>query len=117
MRRVPCPCCEYLTLENANDYEICILCNWEDDGQDDPHADEIWGGPNGEYSLTQARINFKKHNSMYDISEYKTSVEKENIKMKLINAFEKLNFNSLTDKEEVWKEINHYENALLNEKI
>ncbi|PFK64880.1 hypothetical protein COJ21_25310, partial [Priestia megaterium] len=32
MNRVPCPCCEYLTLENADDYEICILCNWEDDG-------------------------------------------------------------------------------------
>jgi len=44
-------------------------------------------------------------------------VEKENIKMKLINAFEKLNFNSLTDKEEVGKKINHYENALLNEEI
>jgi hypothetical protein len=117
MHRVPCPCCEYLTLENPDDYEICILCNWEDDGQDDPHADEIWGGPNEEYSLTEARENFKKHNTMYNISEYKTSVKKENIKMKLINAFEKLNFNSSTDKEEVWKEINHYENALLNEKI
>ena len=54
---------------------------------------------------------------MYNILEYKPSVEKENIKIKLIHAFEKLNFNSVTDKQEVWKEINHYENALLNEKI
>jgi len=75
------------------------------------------GRPNGEYSLTEARENFKRHNTMYNISEYKTSVKKENIKMKLMNSFGKLNLNSLTDKEEVWKEINHYENALLNEKI
>ncbi|WP_261769601.1 CPCC family cysteine-rich protein [Paenibacillus polysaccharolyticus] len=42
-------------------WEICCLCNWEDDGQDDPHADEVWGGPNQDYSLAEARENFKKH--------------------------------------------------------
>ena len=56
--RYPCPCCGYPMLSERGGYEICRLCNWEDDGQDDPHADEVWGGPNGEYSLSQARTNF-----------------------------------------------------------
>ncbi|WP_373314412.1 CPCC family cysteine-rich protein [Xylanibacillus composti] len=42
-------------------WEICRLCGWEDDGQDDPNADEVWDGPNGDYSLS-AR---KKHYVMY----------------------------------------------------
>lgn len=39
---------------------VCHVCFWEDDGQDDPSADEVWGGPNGDLSLTQARANFTK---------------------------------------------------------
>ena len=34
------------------------MCRWEDDGQDDPAADEVRGGPNGCLSLTNARENF-----------------------------------------------------------
>jgi hypothetical protein len=52
-------------LEEHGGYEICSLCNWEDDGQDDPHADEVWGGPNASYSLTEARENFKRYHVMY----------------------------------------------------
>jgi hypothetical protein len=64
-RRTPCPCCGYPTLEERAAYEICCLCNWEDDGQDDPRADEVWGGPNGSYSLAAARQNFRHHWVMY----------------------------------------------------
>ena len=63
--RYTCPCCGYPTLGERGGYEICELCNWEDDGQDDPHADEVWGGPNGKYSLTEARENFKHYLIMY----------------------------------------------------
>ncbi|MEM9981509.1 MAG: CPCC family cysteine-rich protein [Bacteroidota bacterium] len=52
---IACPCCGYKTLENRNAFEICTICWWEDDGQDNKHADEIWGGPNYGVSLTQAR--------------------------------------------------------------
>jgi hypothetical protein len=41
------------------------LCGWEDDGQDDPHADEVWGGPNYELSLSQARSNFERYFDKY----------------------------------------------------
>jgi hypothetical protein len=64
--RYNCPCCGYPTLDERGGYQICQLCYWEDDGQDDPHADEIWGGPNKGYSLTRARENFKRYWIMYE---------------------------------------------------
>ena len=63
--RHQCPCCRYPTLSERAAYEICVLCNWEDDGQDDASADEVWGGPNSDYSLTAARENFQKYRVMY----------------------------------------------------
>ncbi|GGK46377.1 membrane protein [Planomonospora parontospora subsp. parontospora] len=53
-----CPCCGYVTLDERGGFEICPVCFWEDDGQDDPDADVVLGGPNGRLSLTQARRNF-----------------------------------------------------------
>jgi hypothetical protein len=41
-------------------FNICPVCFWEDDGQDDRNADEVVGGPNYELSLTQARQNFRE---------------------------------------------------------
>lgn len=60
-----CPCCFLPTLEERGGYEICLACFWEDDGQDDRRADEVWGGPNGRYSLSEARANFAVHLTMY----------------------------------------------------
>lgn len=42
-----CPCCRYKTLYGRGGYEICKVCFWEDDGQDDHDADEVRGGPSG----------------------------------------------------------------------
>ena len=63
--RANCPCCGYLTLSARNTYNICKLCNWEDDGQGDEDADKVRGGPNADYSLTEARANFKRYRVMY----------------------------------------------------
>ena len=52
-----CPCCGYATLGEIDEYEICHLCFWEDDGQDDPQENENWGGPN-KLSLAEARANY-----------------------------------------------------------
>ena len=54
-----CPCCGCKTLGERGGYEICPVCFWEDDGQDDADADEVRGGPNGDLSLAQARANFR----------------------------------------------------------
>lgn len=56
--RFTCPCCGYPSLSERRAYVICRLCNWEDDGQDDPEADLVFGGPNMEFSLTERRILF-----------------------------------------------------------
>jgi hypothetical protein len=40
--------------------EICKVCFWQDDGQDDHDADAVRGGPNGRLSLTQARRNYAR---------------------------------------------------------
>src|SRR5437016_11088378 len=55
-----CPCCGYRTLDERGGYDICPVCFWEDDGQDDEDADVVRGGPNGKLSLTKARSNFRE---------------------------------------------------------
>ena len=58
-RRFRCPCCKYLTLSSRGYYEICKVCFWEDDGQDEHDADIVRGGPNAELSLRQAQDNYR----------------------------------------------------------
>ena len=41
MTNVPCPCCGNLTLSARSRFEICPVCGWEDDGQDDADAHEV----------------------------------------------------------------------------
>jgi hypothetical protein len=48
-----CPCYDCLTLDERGGYEICPVCFWEDDGQDDHDADVVRGGPNAALSLTE----------------------------------------------------------------
>ena len=55
-----CPCCDYLTLYGRGEEEVCPVCFWHDDGQDNHDADEVRGGPNGDLSLEAARKNFIK---------------------------------------------------------
>lgn len=56
VERVTCPGCGYPTLSERGVYQVCLVCNWEDEGQDDPDADEIRGGPNRNLSLTENRL-------------------------------------------------------------
>ena len=54
----PCPCCRHVTLPERGGFNLCPVCSWEDDGQDDEDADVVRGGPNGALSLTAARQNY-----------------------------------------------------------
>ena len=54
-----CPCCGCGTLAARGAYEICPVCYWEDDGQDDNDADDVRGGANGDLSLTAGRANYR----------------------------------------------------------
>ncbi|BCL78597.1 hypothetical protein ccbrp13_10620 [Ktedonobacteria bacterium brp13] len=55
-----CPCCGYKTLEERGGFDICPVCFWEDDGQDD--ADAAVNRPFGpnHISLVQARDNYRR---------------------------------------------------------
>lgn len=64
-----CPACGYPTLEYRGGFEYCSLCHWEDDGQDDPLADEFNGGPNGLRTLKVSRENFEITSSIFAFSE------------------------------------------------
>ena len=120
--RFPCPCCGYLTLPERGVYEICILCNWEDDGQDDPLANEVWGGPNGEYSLAEARRNFGLFLIMYDTAKGSTrlggpdsSAEIE-AKRTMINAFNAMpSASDAGQLDELWKRVSRAESMLTAE--
>jgi hypothetical protein len=55
-----CPCCFCKTLPERGGWDICPICFWEDDGQDDHDAEIVRGGPNGSLSLRQARSNYER---------------------------------------------------------
>ena len=55
--REACPCCGHLTLRERGGFEICPVCFWEDDGQDDVDAHGDRGGPN-RGTLWQARASY-----------------------------------------------------------
>lgn len=59
-RRYPCPCCGFLTLDEAptGTYKICEVCFWEDDGVQFRNPDYEGGANN--VSLKQARENFRQ---------------------------------------------------------
>ena len=88
--RYLCPCCFMPTLDERAHFDICPICFWEDDGQDNDDADKIRGGPNHDYSLTEARENFEKYHTMYRPSD-KTAYEREmqamSLKKKMYQAF------------------------------
>lgn len=53
-----CPCCKAKTLHDRGGFDLCPVCSWEDDGQDDHDAERVRGGPNSTLSLTDARHNY-----------------------------------------------------------
>ena len=63
--REPCPCCGYPTLERVAALDICELCDWQDDGQDDEDAGVVRGTWNGDLSLARARDHYHRYGTMY----------------------------------------------------
>lgn len=118
--RLNCPCCGYPTLTELNSYEICELCNWEDDGQDDESADEVWGGPNSDYSLSEARKNFKLYRVMYEpgrdqrLTSQDSKLEYET-KGQLMAAFDELQRGDEKTRAALHAEIQRLEQVLQDE--
>jgi Cysteine-rich CPCC len=55
-----CPCCGYRTLAAPESLQLCPVCWWEDDGQEDADASEVRLTVNGSLSLDEARIHFRE---------------------------------------------------------
>ena len=86
----------------ARRYEICSLCAWEDDGQDDTAhrpagyhdyfgPDDVAGGPNHDYSLTEARANFAVNLTSYRPADIDFESERvaTPIKREIVKAYER----------------------------
>lgn len=116
--RVSCPCCAYPTMFGATG-EICDLCSWEGFEQDDHNADEIIRGPNGNYSLVEARLNFENYLGMYspdDVHHSPDSNRRKQIKQEIISAFERMmDEPSVEELNNLWQIIGDCEQSLYQE--
>jgi len=56
--RFRCPCCGCKTLEAPEALQLCPVCWWEDDGQEDDDASDVRLTVNGQLSLKEARANY-----------------------------------------------------------
>jgi hypothetical protein len=101
--RFLCPCCFMPTLDERGEFDICLICFWEDDGQDTDDAEIVRGGPNRDYSLKEARENFEKYHTMYRPSD-KYAFEHENRAMPLKKRmYQALTKAIQSNSEEDWK--------------
>jgi len=67
--RFTCPCCGFPMLTSRGLVEICLLCDWHDDGRDDAEAEvALATGCNRPWTLATARRNFDLYQCMYDPS-------------------------------------------------
>jgi hypothetical protein len=73
---VACPCCGRATLETRGQYEICPVCFWEDDGQDNADASVARGGPN-RVSLVEGRANFLRFGASVEADREKVRAPTE----------------------------------------
>lgn len=53
-----CPCCGKYRFEKYNSFDICDICNWEDDGVQE--ADPDYPGGANKMSLNEARQAYRK---------------------------------------------------------
>jgi ribosomal protein L37AE/L43A len=60
-RRYPCPCCDYLTLNEpaTGTFWICEVCRWEDDNTQYCDIDYARGA--NQVSLREARENYRRY--------------------------------------------------------
>ena len=62
-KRYPCLCCGFLTMfgPTRDTYDICHVCDWEDDEVQYDNPD--FGGGANRVSLNEARLNYAKFGS------------------------------------------------------
>ncbi|MBL1220596.1 hypothetical protein JET18_07085 [Chryseobacterium sp. L7] len=58
----PCPCCNYKTILEEGNYQICKVCFWEDDG----NRDDLKISSVNHMTLHEAKDNFKKKDAILE---------------------------------------------------
>jgi Cysteine-rich CPCC len=58
MAKFQCPCCDFFTLAARADWDICLICFWEDDGNDIDRPDSV--SSCNYMTLREGRRNFLK---------------------------------------------------------
>lgn len=111
--RENCPCCRYPTLQARCFNEICLLCDWEDGAYNELYPEKVDGGPNGDYSLQEARQNFHAHLSMYRKAPKSLTVIISQKKKNLMMAYESLSKLSKEQESDKWEEITEKERDLM----
>jgi hypothetical protein len=53
VKKYACPCCNEITIAELGDYEVCQICEWEDDPGQSQHPDDDLGA--NSISLNQYR--------------------------------------------------------------
>ncbi len=98
-----CPCCGYRTIGERGNYDICKVCWWEDDGQDNQHSEQVMGGPNYGISLVMGRYNYLVY-GLYDPKRTDLMEKKaEEREYKRGRIFEIIENEYLVEKETDWK--------------
>jgi hypothetical protein len=97
--RATCPCCGYPTIAGRAACDICPLCGWEDDGQDDaerapsgsPRPEVVVGGVNHDYTLVEARENFAAYVTMYRPTDRDFEHERAqtDVKRRIMHAYDR----------------------------
>ncbi len=97
--RATCPSCGYPTINGRGAFDICPLCGWEDDGQDDaergpsgsPRPADVVGGVNSDYALTEARRNFAEYVTMYRPTDrdFERERAQTDVKRRIIAAYDR----------------------------
>jgi hypothetical protein len=62
---IRCLCCGHKTLSLPDAFELCQVCWWQDDGQDDRDADVVRKTVNGDLSLSEGRRNFTQYQAAH----------------------------------------------------
>jgi len=78
-----CDCCDYYTIPDGNDYEICPVCFWEQDTFGISEPDALSGANHG-LSLREGRKNFLLFGAC--AAEFKANVVVESERAKYLYA-------------------------------
>lgn len=62
--KLKCPCCDFYSLYNWSEYEVCPICYWEDDGSKDNNYSSA-----NKSTLKEYRVNFFEKNNFEDLEK------------------------------------------------